>query len=287
MSKTENAVKVVSAINTAKKVGILGNFNPVLLISGGACMYDNKKLNIVIQNLFLLDSYLNNINKGYSQEKYVSNLTNTMTSSKQLLEEYLKSPTAIARGGTNFIFNSIKFLLSFIFSPNEKHEIDKTEYQLVESVKNQIKNYDSLLINPNNDAILQKNNERINLKSDEFFMHYTPLKNEYNNITKINPSPIRVFLINLFFKPNFDLKNGSYCLEIAKNSLEIAEDNYNSLKFNSAINALNETESNLNCAIDVLTIENAEERRFDILAFCILILVILALYFLVKKLMDL
>ena len=126
---TEKAYRVSRTIKTARNVGVIGKFNPAVLIAGVGCNYDDKRLDSVLENVVILNAYLKNINGGYSQEGYVSNLTNSLSLSKYYLGEYVKSPTAMTRGAISWILNAFKFLFDVANDPQENHEIEKTKYQ--------------------------------------------------------------------------------------------------------------------------------------------------------------
>jgi len=285
MVGTERAYTVANTINTARKVGIIETFNPALLVAGVGCGYDNKQLNKALENIVLLNSYLKNINYGYSQEGYVKNLTNSIALSNYYLEEYLKSPTAMIRGGANWFLNAFKFLFQVSMKPTEKHEIEKTEYQLAQEVQRQVSGYHFYISNPNRESVITKNDERINLKSSQFLMNYNPLAEQFRNVSSLKPSFLKVVFTNIFFDPNYNLSYGHTCFNSAKSSIQSAEKDYNELRFNSGINSLKGVTENLTCANEIFIRENLIERNFDKL-WLILIIVMGLIIFIKFKFYD-
>jgi len=278
---TEKAYQVSKTIKAARDVGVIGKFNPTILIAGVACGYDDKQLDSVLENVVILNAYLKNINEGYSQEGYVSNLINSLSNSKYYLEQYVKSPTAIARGGLSWIMNIFKFLFDTASSPQEIHEIEKTKYQIAQDTLREISNYNFYLSNPNKEEIIQKHNSRVSLKNSQFEKAYNEFRINYNELIAIRPSGINVLFTNLFYSPNFNLSEGESCFSKITLDKKASEKYYKEYKFNSAINALNSSEDYFNCSKEVFMRESNIERKFD--TFWIwLILVCLAITAIIK-----
>lgn len=216
MAQTGKTYQVSKTINTARKAGVIGKFNPTIFISSVACGYDNKKLKIALEVLAQANSYLSNINYGYSQEGYVNSLTNSISSAKYYLDEYIKSPVAMVRGGTNWFLNALKFLFGTAMNPTEKQEIEKTEYQIAQEISGAITNYNFYLSNPNKEEIILKSNKRVNLKTNQFYMKYNPFLERYNSVKNINPYALNILFTNVFFNPNYNLSTGKDCFNNAK-----------------------------------------------------------------------
>lgn len=263
MVGTRSAYQVSNTISTARKVGLIGKFNPTSLVAGVGCGYDNKKLNIAIENLALLNAYLNNLNDGYSQEGYVSNLTNAVSLSKYYLDEYVKSPTAMVRGSANFILNIFKGLFSFSQNPNEDLEFDKTEYQIAQDTLREISGYNFYLNNPNNERIITESNHRVTMKSQQFEEIYLSFMGQYSKVYSLKPNFIKVLWTNIFYSPNYNLTEGISCLDNLTRDKEMAEEYYSENKFNSAINKINNSNSLFNCSEEVFIREVSIKRNFD------------------------
>lgn len=275
MMNTKKAYQVSKTINNARRMGLIGKFNPASLIAGVGCDYDNKKLNIALENLFILNFYFKNIKEGYCQEGYISNLTDSVSLSERYLKEYIESPTAMARGVINWLLNVIKFLFDVSSSPQKEHEIAKTEYQIAQDTLRKIKSYDLHLSNPEKQEIISKNNARINLKASQFDKKYSYFIEKYNNISYIKPNFVEVIFIDLFYNPDYELREGKLCYKSLKETKELAERNYNNYRFNSAINLIDSTQKDLNCSEIVFLKESQIERKFDFTPLIIIIILIL------------
>jgi len=272
---TEKAYQVAKTINTAKKVGIIGSFNPTNLVVGIACGYDDKKLKGALEILGQSNYYLSNINQGYSQEGYVKNLSAAMSLSKIYLDDYLRSLTAIARGGTNLIINFFKAIFDFSTQKKNTLEVDKIEYQVAQDVLKQLHSNEPLLQNPNNQRIVQENLDRITLNTQRVNEVYSLFVLEYNKYKEIVPSKISIFLTNLFFEPNYNISEGKDCFSNSKYYKILSEKLYSQNKFNSVISMISKANESLDCSKPILERESQVERGFDWEIAIILLLIIL------------
>lgn len=275
---TQKSYQVAKTIKTVRDFGVIGKFNPALLTAGVGCGYDNKKLNIALEHLALLNAYLRNINLGYSQEDYVQNLSDSASLSKMYLKEYVESPTAMARGAFNWILNAFKFIFGVAQNPTKHQEIEKTEYQVAQDTLKQILNYNFYFNNPNKDKIVRESNNRVSLKVIEFNDTYVSFLREYNQIKSKKPSSLKVFFTNIFYEPNYNLSEGIECWSKIEKQKKDSESYYKEFKFNSAISSLTGSTDLMNCSENIFTRENSINRKFDKnwFYFFILLLILMA-----------
>ena len=287
---SESAYKVKSTINTAKKIGAIERFNPSTLIVSVGCNYDNKILKQAVEDLSTCNFYLTNIKNNYAKSGYTQKLNNQISLTKSQLKIYLDSKTAIVRSGANSLLNTLGGIVNFFVSlftwsqhPNSAPPtltIEKTEYRIAQDVYQQISEYHIYLENPNNEAILQKQDNRINYKKVEFQKDYAIFNGELQEVSKMKPSIISVYFIDLFYKPNYNLSQGFEYFERARDSKYVSERLFFESRFNSAEDISSTILSDLNLSRVVFTRENLVERHFDkrwiyfiiFILFCIILL---------------
>ncbi|MFA5061398.1 MAG: hypothetical protein WC494_03740 [Candidatus Pacearchaeota archaeon] len=289
---TQKSYQVAKSIKTARQIGVIGRFNPTSLIAGVGCGYDNKKLNLALENIVLLNAYLNNINWGYSQEGYIQELTNSASLSKIYLKEYVESPTAMARGAFNWILNAFKFIFGVAQNPTKHQEIEKTEYQVAQDTLKQISNYDFYFNNPNKEQIILESNNRVSLKVIEFNETYVSFLMKYSSIKIKKPSSLKVSFTNIFYEPNYNLTEGLDCWKVLKEHKKDSEEYYKIYKFNSAINSLTGLDPFINCSEQLFIRENSIERHFDrnwlyFLIFLLIVIAVIKRDFIINKIRHL
>jgi len=283
----EKAHKVKKTINTAKKVGKVSKFNPTTLIASVSCVYDDKKLKQAIESLYSCNSYLSNIQNNYAKEGYITHFTEEVNLARLNLKEYIDSPTAQIRGGTNTLFNMIASIFRFFMDlgsgKEAKLEIEKTELDLAREAYSMVSNYNPYIENPNNALILLRHNTRINSKISEYNFEYNSLTTDYKKIKSLKPSIFRVLLTNFFMKPNYNISTADKYFSNAKQSKRNAENLIKVYKFNSAINQISHSSNYLNLTEPIYVRENKINRRIDVVFLFILIILGIAGYFLYEK----
>lgn len=279
--------KAKDTISTAKKLGVVGKFNPTILIASVSCNYDNENLKRAIESLASCNVYLSNIKNNYAKEDYLDNLTSEVNGAKENLNQYMNSGTAQVRGIINKLINVImgifKFFINFDLDKDNKLDIEKTELELSQTALNQISNYNPYLKNPDNHQILESHELRITQKEMQFNKAYTLFIIDYKKADNNNPSFITTFLTNLFMNPNYNISEGRFYFRKSSKSKNQIENFYKGYKYNSAIKEISNSNKSLELSNSIFLREKNIIRNFDKKIFLIILIMIIIGYFIYKE----
>lgn len=267
LMNVETGKRITKTLTVAQKLGVIDQFNAGILISSIGCHYNNKILKSAVENLVLCNVYLANIENNYAKAGYVYSLTNQVEITKQNLKSYLDSGLSMIRGSVNWILNLFQALFSYsskVNSGNTQFEIEKTEYQKAQEIYAQISSYTSLLKNPNKESLLISQKLRISEKTNEIQNEYGSFIIGYNNLSELVPSSAKIFLINMFFEPNYNFSSSLDLYYSSKQYKVLAEQSFQISKFNSAISAIELAKINLNQSKETIIRESLIERHFDL-----------------------
>lgn len=293
LMKAETAYKVTQTIETARKLNVIGKFNPTVLIASVACKHDNKVLNQVVESLVTCNAYMTNIRNNFAQSYYVENLDSCITKAKTILKSYLDSTTAQVRGIINIILNLIWGLLKPIFSvisnplgPVSGFKIEKTEFEIAQGIYKDISGFNANLRNPNNADILKKYSERIEEKQNEYNKEYLIVNQKYDEVNLIKPSSFRIFITNLFKEPNYNISEGISYFGDATNFKSMSETSIKRYRFNTAINQLKLADTNFDNSKDIISREENIKRKFDkrwLIAVIIVLVFLGSVFYILKR----
>jgi len=287
----DNARKVKNSVNTAKKIGVVGKFNPATLIASVSCSYDNKNLNIAMESLAYCNVFLSNIKNNYAREGYLKELAGGVDAAKTNLNIYVNSDTAQVRGIINKIINIIvgifKFFIELDLNKSNELNIEKTELEVSQEALQQISKYNPYLKNPFNYKVLENHDLRIAQKKNQFNNKYNPFILKYTEVKKYKPSKIKIFFTNLFMNPNYKISIALEDFKDAKYSKKKSEQYFKEFKFNSAINEIENADENLESAKEIFKREINVNRKYNKLNLLLtFIFIILIVYLIYQKVLD-
>lgn len=293
LMKAETAYKVTQTIETARRLNVIGKFNPTVLVASVACKHDNKVLNQVVESLATCNAYMANIRNSFAQSYYVESLDNCITIAKTRLKSYIDSATAQVRGIINWILNLLYGLFKPIFDvisnpsgPVSGFKIEKTEFEIAQDIYKEISGFNANLRNPNNADILKKYSERIEEKQNEYNKEYLIANQKYDEVKIIKPSTFKIFITNLFKEPNYNISEGMSYLDDAVNFKSMSEASIKKYRFNTAINQLKLADTNFDNSKSIVSREENIKRKFDkrwLIAVIIVLVFLGSVFYILKR----
>jgi hypothetical protein len=288
---TKKAKQVADTIKVARAVEI---FSPFAIADFGlsyACNFQNKKLNKAVETLGTCNQYITDIGNNYAKSGYINSLSGCFTTARLELKDYYDNSISQVKCGLDKGINAVKGFWDWLTglskgNANAKLTVEKTECELAKEIANEIKDKEILLHHPRREGIFQEYANRINQKRADFNTQSIITNNAIIDIKNITPSWLKIIWNDMFYEPNYNLSEEKQIISKLNGQVRSCDKLYKQLKYNSAINCLQNIETNISTMKDKIIDENNTERKIDhnIIGWIIGILIALAVgYYILHK----
>jgi hypothetical protein len=284
--KTRTAENIVTVVEAARAMDIVSPFSAVDFGLSIACAFDDQNIKKAVEKLAECNMMLSNIWSGYAQENYVNMLDTCLDDARTDFVEYRDSSIAKVKNVVDKVGNTVTGLYGFfkgiIDNPSQTPAIDikETEYETAGHIYDEIQNKILLLHNPDNPYIFENYRARIEEKTDSYNVTRDSLVLEIQNISGIKPTSLGMVIKDIFFEPDYNMSEGANYLQEAQDKLVVCSKEYSEVRFNSAINCLNDSFEKVLEAKPIIERELNKERTFDVRVIYVLgfLLLLLSVY---------